>query len=40
MESTAPKETAAVAAATMMTTTSIENKWMTVTNGESPSKES
>jgi len=33
----APTETAAAAAMTM---TSIENYWMTVTNGESPSKES
>jgi len=35
VESTAPTETAAAT-----TTTSIENYWMTVTNGESPSKES
>jgi len=36
VESGAPTETAA----TTMTTTSIENYWMTVTNRESPSKES
>jgi len=40
VESGAPTETAAAAASTTMTTTSIENYWMTVTNGESPSKES
>jgi len=38
VESGAPTETAA--AATTMTTTSIENYWMTVTSGESPSKDS
>jgi len=41
---TAPVESGALtvttAVATMMTTTSIENYWMTVTNRESPSKES
>jgi hypothetical protein len=41
VESVAPTETAAAAAAaTTTTTTSIENYWMTVTNGKSPSKES
>jgi len=40
VESGAPTETAAAAAATTMATTSIENYWMTVTNGESSSKES
>jgi hypothetical protein len=39
VESGAPTETAAAAAAAT-TTTSIENYWMTVTKGESPSKES
>ena len=39
MESATQTETAAAAAAAMMTT-SIENYWMTVTNGKSPSKES
>jgi hypothetical protein len=39
MESAAQTETAAAAAAAT-TTTSIENYWMTVTNGKSPSKES
>jgi len=39
VESAAPTETAAAAAAAT-TTTSIENYWMTVTNGESQSKES
>jgi hypothetical protein len=39
MESAAQTETAAAAAAAT-TTTSIENYWMTVTNRESPSKES
>jgi hypothetical protein len=38
VESTALTETAAVAAATTMTTTSIENHWMTVT-GRSPEKD-
>jgi len=41
LESRAPTETAAAAAAAATTTTtSIENYWMTVTNGKSPSKES
>jgi len=41
LESGAPTETAAAAAAAATTTTtSIENYWMTVTNRESPSKES
>jgi hypothetical protein len=40
VESVAPTETAAAAAAATTTTTSIENYWMTVTNGKSPSKES
>jgi hypothetical protein len=43
VESGAPTETvtaAAAAATTTTTTTSIENYWMTVTNGKSPSKES
>jgi len=39
LESGAPTETAAAAAAPI-TTTSIDNYWMTVTNGKSPSKES
>jgi len=39
VESAAPTETTAAAAAAT-TTTSIENYWMTVTNGKSPSKES
>ena len=38
VESAAPIETAAAAAATTLTTTSIENYWMTVT-GRSPEKE-
>ena len=40
VESTAPTETAGAAASTIITTTLIENYWMIVTNGESPSKES
>jgi hypothetical protein len=40
VERIAPTETAASAAAATTTTTSIENYWMTVTNGKSPSKES
>jgi len=40
VESRAPTETVAAAVATMMATTSIENYWMTVTNGLSPSKKS
>jgi hypothetical protein len=40
VESIAPTETAAASAAATMTTTSIENYWMTVTNGKSPLKES
>ena len=41
VESVALTETAAAAdGATTTTTTSIENHWMTVTNGQSPSKES
>jgi len=40
VESTGQTETAAVAATTTMTTTSIENYWTTVTHGESPSTES
>jgi hypothetical protein len=38
--STAPVESAAPTETAAATTTSIENYWMTVTNGESPSKES
>jgi hypothetical protein len=40
VESAAPTETAEAAAAATMTTRSIENYWMTVTNRKSPSKQS